>query len=107
MNQNLEKNKIYNDQSFLDWKKQWQERLKINNNSPEESLKLMRSNNPLVIPRNHKVEEALEAVNNDNLNPLENLLRILKNPYENRKKINEYQSPASPSDKIYKTFCGT
>jgi len=107
MNQNLEKNKIYNDQSFLDWKKQWLERLKINSNSLEESLKLMRLNNPLVIPRNHKVEEALEAANNDNLNPLENLIRILENPYEDKKKINEYQSPAPPSDKIYKTFCGT
>jgi len=107
MNQNLEKNKIYNDKNFLDWKKQWQERLKINNNSPEESLKLMHSNNPFVIPRNHKVEEALEAANNDNLNPLENLIRILENPYEDKKKINEYQSPAPPSDKIYKTFCGT
>ena len=59
MNQNIEKNKIYNDQSFFEWKKQWQDRLKMNNNSPEKYLKLMRSNNPLVIPRNHKVEEAL------------------------------------------------
>ena len=107
MNQNLEKNKIYDDQSFLDWKKQWQERLKINNNSPEKSLKLMRSNNPLVIPRNHKVEEALEAANNDDLNPLQNLLKILEKPYENSEKINEYRSPAPPSGKIYKTFCGT
>ena len=107
MNQNLEKSKIYNDQSFLDWKKQWQKRLKINSNSSEESLKLMRSNNPLVIPRNHKVEEALEAANNDDLNPLENLLRILEKPYEDKKKINEYQSPAPLSNKIYKTFCGT
>jgi len=107
MNQNLEKNKIYNEQSFLGWKKQWQERLKINSKSPEESLKLMRSNNPLVIPRNHKVEEALESANNDNLNSLKNLLRILEKPYEDKKKINEYQFPAPPSDKIYKTFCGT
>jgi len=107
MNQNIEKNKIYNDQSFLDWKKQWQERLKIKSNSPEESLILMRSNNPLVIPRNHKVEEALESANNNDLNPTKNLLRILEKPYEDKKKINEYQSPAPPSDKIYKTFCGT
>mgnify|MGYP000226944571 CR=1 FL=1 len=45
------------------------------------------SNNPTVIPRNHKVEEALEAANNDDLNPLENLLRILEKPYEDKKKI--------------------
>jgi uncharacterized protein YdiU (UPF0061 family) len=107
MNQNLQNKKIYNDQSFLDWQKQWQDRLKINNNSPEKSLKLMRSNNPLVIPRNHKVEEALVSANDGDLNPAKSLLKILEKPYEDKKEINEYQSPAPPSDKIYKTFCGT
>jgi len=107
MNQNIKNKKIYNNQSFFDWQKQWQDRLKINNNSPEKSLKLMRSNNPLLIPRNHKVEEVLEAANNGDLNPAKNLLKILEKPYENRKEIKEYQSPAPPSNKIYKTFCGT
>jgi len=107
MNQNFQDKKIYNSQSFLDWKKKWQDRLKINTNSPEESLKLMRSTNPLVIPRNHKVEEALEAANSDDLNPANNLLKILEKPYEDKKEISEYQSPAPPSNKIYKTFCGT
>jgi len=107
MNENFEKDKIYNSQSFLDWKKQWQIRLKINNNLTEESLKLMRSSNPMVIPRNHKVEEALDAANSGDLKPTKNLLKILEKPYENRKEISEYQSPAPPTDKIYKTFCGT
>ena len=107
MNQNFKEKKIYNDESFLYWKKQWQDRLKINGNSSEESLKLMRSSNPLVIPRNHKVEEALDSANNGDLNPTKNLLKILEKPYEDRKEINEYQSSAPPSNKIYKTFCGT
>ena len=107
MNQNFEKNKIYEEKNFLEWKKQWEKRLKINNNLSDESLKLMRSNNPLVIPRNHKVEEALEAANNSDLNPLKNLIKILENPYENKEIIKEYQLPAPASDKIYKTFCGT
>jgi len=107
MNQNIEKKKIYNDQAFLDWKKQWEIRLKINNNTPEKSSILMGLNNPLVIPRNHKVEEALEFANRGDLNPTKNLLKILEKPYENNKKISKYQSAAPPSDKIYKTFCGT
>ena len=107
MDQNFKKDKIYNNQSFLDWKKQWQIRLKINNSLPKESLKLMRSSNPLVIPRNHKVEEALDAANSGDFKPTKNLLKILEKPYEDRKEINEYQSPAAPSSKIYKTFCGT
>jgi len=107
MNENFQNKKIYNNQSFLDWKKQWQDRLKINSNSPKESLKLMCLSNPLVIPRNHKVEEALEAANSGNLKPAKNLLKILEKPYEDKKEINKYQSPAPLSDKIYKTFCGT
>ena len=107
MNQNFQNKKIYSSQSFIDWKKQWQDRLKINTNSPEVSLKLMHSSNPLVVPRNHKVEEALESANGGDLNPTKNLLKILEKPYENKKEISEYQSPAPPSDKIYKTFCGT
>ena len=107
MNENFQNKKIYNNQSFLDWKKQWQDRLKINSNSPEESLRLMRLSNPLVIPRNHKVEETLEAANSGDLKPAKNLLKILEKPYEDKKEINKYQLPAPPSDKIYKTFCGT
>ena len=107
MNPNFKDKKIYNDESFLYWKKQWEDRLKIKGNSFEESLKIMRSSNPLVIPRNHKVEEALDAANNGDLKPTKNLLKILEKPYESRKEINEYQSSTPPSNKIYKTFCGT
>ena len=107
MNENIQEDKIYNDQNFINWKKKWQDRLKLHNNSPEESLKLMRSANPLVIPRNHKVEEVLEAANNDDLNPMKNLLKVLEKPYESQEGISEYQFPAPPSDKKYQTFCGT
>jgi uncharacterized protein YdiU (UPF0061 family) len=107
MNEKVQEDKIYKEESFLGWKQQWKERLKLNNNSPEKSLKLMRSANPLVIPRNHKVEEALVAANNDDLNPIKNLLKVLKKPYENQKGISEYQPHAPASDKKYQTFCGT
>ena len=107
MNEKIKEDKIYSNQGFISWKQQWQERLKLHNNSPEKSLKLMHSANPLVIPRNHKVEEALEAANNNDLNPMKNLLKILEKPYENQEGIREYQSPAPPSDKKYQTFCGT
>ena len=107
MDENIKEDKIYKNESFLGWKKQWQERLKSHNNSPEKSLKLMWAANPLVIPRNHKVEEVLEAANNDDLKPMKNLLKVLEKPYENQEGISEYQSPAPPTDKKYQTFCGT
>ena len=108
MNENIQENKIYNNQGFISWKQQWKERLKLHNNSPEESLKLMRSTNPLVIPRNHKVEEALNSAStNNDLMEINNLLKVLKNPYKNSPEIANYQSSPPPSNKIYKTFCGT
>ena len=107
MNLGIQKDKMFNSKEFVDWHQKWKKRLTENNHSSEESLKLMRSANPLVIPRNHKVEEALEAANNDDLNPMKNLLKVLEKPYENQKGISKYQSLAPPSDKKYQTFCGT
>ena len=65
----------------------------------------MRKNNPIIIPRNHKVEEALESANNGDLKLINKLLVILKKPYNNQKNIIDYQSPSN--NKNYQTFCGT
>jgi len=67
----------------------------------------MKSNNPIVIPRNHKVEEALAEADKGNLDKMKKLLAILKNPYDNQNNIEEYQAPAQLSNKKYQTFCGT
>ena len=107
MDENFQHNKIYKDENFLTWKERWKERLKLNNNTPEKYLSLMKSVNPLVIPRNHKVEEVLESANNNDLSPLKKLIKVLEKPYEKTKENIDYQSPAPASDKKYKTFCGT
>ena len=67
MNENIKEDKDYENEDFKNWKKRWNERLKTNNNTPEKYLKLMKKVNPLIIPRNHKVEEALEAAEKNNL----------------------------------------
>ena len=107
MNEKIQHDEIYKNENFLIWKQRWQERLKLHNNTTEKYLKLMRSVNPLIIPRNHKVEEALEAANNNNLNPMNNLVKVLEKPYDSQKKISEYRSPAPSSKEKYQTFCGT
>ena len=78
----------------------------INNSTPEKCMKLMRSANPLVIPRNHKVEEVLNEANKNDLKPLIKLLEILNNPYFEQKNLIDYQKPSSSKEK-YQTFCGT
>ena len=57
----------------------------------------MKKNNPIVIPRNHKVEEALEAANNSDMSLTNKLLSILNKPYNNQNDIDDYQSPSSTS----------
>ena len=100
------KNNLFNDNDFINWKKRWEERSIRNNNTPKKCLELMRNNNPLVIPRNHKVEEALEAAEKNDLKPLNQLIEILKNPYTQKNDIHDYQIPSN-SNKKYQTFCGT
>ena len=96
---------IYKDEYFVKWYKEWQNRISKNNNSKEKSLDLMKNYNPVIIPRNHKVEEALTAVNEGNLDLMNKLLSKLSKPYEEQIGIEDYQSPSN--DKDYKTFCGT
>ena len=107
MNENLQKDSMFNNKKFIDWHQKWKKRLEENNNSLEESLKIMRSANPLVIPRNHKVEEVLEAASKNDLNPFHDFLKVLEKPYENQTKTNNYQSSAALSEEKYQTFCGT
>ena len=106
MNIKIDENENFRDSNFQNWKKRWQERLKIYNNTPEKYMKLMRSVNPLLIPRNHKVEEVLCEANKNNIKPLIKFLEILNNPYSEQKNTINYQRPSSSKEK-YQTFCGT
>ncbi len=106
MNMKTTEDKNYEDVDFKNWKKRWIERLRTSNNTTEKYLKLMRSVNPLVIPRNHKVEEALETAEQGDFKSVIKIIEILKEPYLQKKNIIEYQIP-SPFDKNYQTFCGT
>ena len=101
-----EKKENFKDNIFLEWKKRWQDRLKVNNNTPEKYMKLMRSVNPLIIPRNRKIEEVLNDANNNNIKPFKEFLEILKNPYSEQKNIKDFQIPSTSNEK-YQTFCGT
>ena len=106
MNGDINKDTNYEDKDFQNWKIRWNERLKINNNTPEKYLKLMKTVNPLIVPRNHKVEEALEEAEKNNLKPINQLIKVLKDPYSHQKDILDYQI-GSNSDEKYQTFCGT
>jgi len=74
-----------------------------------ERAKAMRSVNPNVIARNHRVEEALAAASDEgNLAPFQRLLDALRQPYEETHELAPYAEPASAAvTATYRTFCGT
>ena len=98
---------VYRNNDFIAWKNVWKKRSELNNSAKEKQSKLMEENNPTVIPRNHKVEEALAEADKGNLDKMKKILTILKNPYKNQSNIEEYQAPAPRINEKYQTFCGT
>ena len=99
--------KPYDSKAFQDWYERWQVRLKQNTKQVKSSLCLMNASNPVVIPRNHNVNQALDSASNGDIKPFHDLLIALKEPYKNRRDIKPFQSPPTPSERVYQTFCGT
>ena len=97
---------IYKNDDFKGWTNEWQKRVKLNNSS-DKHLELMKKTNPLVIPRNQKVEEALADADKGNLETMNKLLKVLSNPYSDQENIVEFQKPAPIGNEKYQTFCGT
>ena len=97
----------YEDPDFLAWHSQWQLRLNRENRPGALVHAAMRDINPAIIPRNHRVEEALTAAEDlDDLSVLHGLLAALAKPFESRAEFAMYQEP--PADDCgYRTFCGT
>lgn len=63
--------------------------------------------NPVYIPRNHLVEQALTAAMRGDLTPVEKLLTVLAAPYDERDGLADYAAPSPPEFGAYRTFCGT
>ncbi|MFD1706121.1 YdiU family protein [Siminovitchia sediminis] len=103
----FENSALFQSAEFANWKERWENRLESQKVSEEESAKLMRRSNPAVIPRNHRVEEALEAaVEEGDLRLLERLMNVLANPYNHSSEQLDYAKV--PETNIpYVTYCGT
>lgn len=104
----LDEIKMADEEGFKGWYKLWQQRLSKQDKTKEEVMKLMKDNNPSIIPRNHRVEEALDAaVKANDYSIMDKLLDVIKNPYEYSKEQEEYTSLPGPTKTPYRTFCGT
>ncbi|MEI3613734.1 protein adenylyltransferase SelO [Pseudogracilibacillus sp. SO30301A] len=103
----LEGMTLFHSEEFKNWHKQWTKRLEQQEKTEDDVFELMKKSNPAIIPRNHLVEEALEAaVESDDYSVLENLLADLSEPFAHTKKQAEYAKLPVPTTP-YQTFCGT
>ncbi|WP_028550264.1 protein adenylyltransferase SelO [Paenibacillus sp. UNC451MF] len=99
---------FYGTTGFTQWHELWLARLGRQDESRASSHQLMQSSNPALIPRNHRVEEALEAaVKQADYSVMERLLDVLSNPYAHSPEQADYSVLPAQSGRPYQTYCGT
>ena len=94
--------------AFDDWAVRWRKRLASEKRSHFERQSDMCSVNPAFIPRNHLIEEVIEAaVEEGNLTPFEQIMEVLASPFENQPGRERHAAPPRPEEIVHQTFCGT
>lgn len=97
-----------NSPEFDAWCVRWRKRLGDEKHSTAAITLSMRRLNPAFIPRNHRVEEALQAaVLENDFSKTEQLVEVLSKPYEDQPSNVAYMVPPKPEERIRQTFCGT
>jgi uncharacterized protein YdiU (UPF0061 family) len=94
-------------EGFNTWLARWHERLACEPASPQARASAMRRANPAVIPRNHRVEAALNAAAGGDFAPFDALLRVLAKPWDEDVDTGHYRRPPAPDEVVRNTFCGT
>jgi serine/tyrosine/threonine adenylyltransferase len=89
------------------WHQRWRARLEREQKVPSEVVAAMRRANPVLIPRNYRVEEALAAAVAGDLSVLHRLLDTLRAPFAETPANQPYRAAPPPTGQLYRTFCGT
>lgn len=98
---------LFSSAYFNQWHDRWQARLSRQTESKDEIKTLMQRHNPAIIPRNYRVEGALNAAEKGDLSVMNKLLHALSNPYGYTAEQEEYSKLPSVTSCGYQTFCGT
>lgn len=98
---------LFKTEEFNSWYARWKERLGRQDESKDSSHEFMESSNPVIIPRNYRVEEALDAAEKGDYSVMQEFLNVLSSPYEYPGDYRGYNKPPEKSDIPYRTFCGT
>ncbi|QDC09740.1 YdiU family protein [Oceanicola sp. D3] len=84
---------------FATWHAKWQAR------APSEDVMLRA--NPAIIPRNHRIEEAIQAAVSGDLGPSARLIKALATPFDPPEGTEDLRLPPAPHEEVQATFCGT
>jgi serine/tyrosine/threonine adenylyltransferase len=87
------------------WLSDWRRRL--DDVDRERAFALMRRTNPVFIPRNHRIEEVIQAACMGDFAKFHRLNDVLQNPYSEQPEFTEYEAAPEPNEVVHATFCGT
>jgi uncharacterized protein YdiU (UPF0061 family) len=97
-----------NPSAYQCWAARWRQRLAEEPQDGAARRAAMRAVNPAFIPRNHRVEQVIEAaVQHNDFGPFEELLTVLARPYDDQPTLGHYAEPPEPHERVHQTFCGT
>jgi len=89
--------------AFDAWAERW--RARLDRESDPEAV--MRAANPSVIPRNHRIEQMIEAAVAGDFKPFERLIAVLSDPFTDDPQASDLRRPPEPAEIVRATFCGT
>jgi serine/tyrosine/threonine adenylyltransferase len=89
------------------WLREWRIVMAHDPEPTGERIARMRASNPAFIPRNHRVQAALDAAEAGDYGPFRVLLEVLQHPFETQPERSAYAQPPGPSERVLQTFCGT
>ncbi|AYD00214.1 protein adenylyltransferase SelO [Neorhizobium sp. NCHU2750] len=90
-----------------EWLASWRNKLAAEPDAAAARPAAIRAVNPAIIPRNHRIQEAISAANYGDLSFFERLLEALEKPYEERPDFSDLMTPPTPEERVTRTFCGT
>lgn len=93
--------------AFDAWARNWRTRLESQDAQQDSPQDIMRAANPIVIPRNHRIEQMIAAAVLGDLAPFTRLLTALAHPFDNNPDFNDLRAPPHASERVQATFCGT
>jgi protein adenylyltransferase len=94
--------------AYDEWATRWRSRLARESLPASVRAESMRDANPAFIPRNHRVERAIQAaVEHEDFTLFEDLMRVLSRPYEDQEGFEAYATAPRTSERVLQTFCGT